>query len=229
MNSFDHTGEPIEGFVSNQTVNGNFTELKTVTKDPINGSTESSSFFDAKGQLIRRVDTSEGTRSVVTYGYNDAGKLTVVTSQSFSPGQWTNREQHFWHYDASGRPQKMIKIKNETDTSQIELVMDDKGNVMEEKSRVGGVLQPGIYYYYDLENRLTDIVRYSVRARRMLPDFIFEYNEDGLLRTMLVPMTTMADYQKWYYTYNEKGLKIKDECFSKSKALIGRIEYQYQY
>jgi hypothetical protein len=108
-------------------------------------------------------------------------------------------------------------------------VLDDKGNVIEEKSRIGGLLQPGIYYYYDLDNRLTDIVRYNMRAKRMLPDYMFEYNEQGQLYTMLTPMQNMGDYQKWYYSYDAKGLKQKDECFSKSKQLIGKIEYQYLY
>jgi len=37
-----------------------------------------------------------------------------------------------------------------------------------------------------------------------------------------------ADYQKWYYRYDEKGLKQKDECFGKNKMMIGKVEYKYQ-
>lgn len=229
IESYDYQNQPIEGFNCRQAVGSNFSEIKTITKDPLTGSSESVSSFDANGRLVRSVDTSEGNKTVTTYGYNTAGKLSVVTSQSFSPGQWTNREQHFWYYDGNGRPQKMTRIKNETDTTAIEFVLDDKGNVIEEKSRIRGVLQATIYYYYDLENRLTDVVRYSTRAKRMLPDYIFEYNEQGQLHTMLTPMQNMGDYQKWYYTYDEKGLKQKDECFSKTRAVLGRIEYQYQF
>ncbi len=229
ISSYDYQNQPIDGFTCSQSVGANFSEIKTITKDPLTGTSESVSSFDQNGRLVRSVDTSEGNKTVTTYGYNTAGKLTVVTSQSFSPGQWTNREQHFWYYDGNGRPQKMTKIKNETDTTEIGFVLDDKGNVIEEQIRIRGVLQPGIFYYYDLENRLTDIVRYSTRAKRMLPDYIFEYNEQGQLQTMLTPMQNMGDYQKWYYTYDEKGLKQKDECFSKSRAVLGRIEYQYQF
>lgn len=228
VNSFDYQDQPIEGFASSQSVSNNFSEIKTTTKDPLTGSSETTNSFDQNGRLIRSVDTSEGNRTVTTFGYNTTGKLSVVTSQSFSPGQWSNREQHFWYYDGNGRPQRMTKIKNETDTTHIEFVLDDKGNVIEEKSRIRGVLQPAVFYYYDLDNRLTDIVRYSTRAKRMLPDYIFEYNEQGQLRTMLTPMQNMGDYQKWYYTYDEKGLKQKDECFSKTRAVLGRMEYQYQ-
>ena len=228
MSSFDNTNTPIEKFSCVQSVASNFSEIKTVTSDPLTGSSESNNFFDQKGRLVKSVDTSEGNNTVSTYGYNPAGQLTVITSQSSSPGNFNSREQHFWTYTAGGKPLSMIKIKNGTDTTHIEFVLDDKGNVIEERSRVRGLLQPAIYYYYDLENRLTDIVRYNTRAKRMLPDFMFEYNEQGQLHTMLTPMQNMGDYQKWYYTYDSKGLKQKDECFSKSKELIGRIEYQYQ-
>ena len=229
MNSFDNLDKPIDKFSCNQSVAGNYSEIKTITTDPLTGTSESNSLFDAKGMLIKTVDTSEGNRTITTYGYNQAGQLTVVTSQSISPGDFNSREQHLWTYAANGKPQSMVKIKNGTDTTHIEFVLDDKGNVIEERSRINGLLQPTIYYYYDLENRLTDIVRYNMRAKRMLPDYMFEYNEQGQLHTMLTPMQNMGDYQKWYYTYDAKGLKQKDECFSKSKALIGRIEYQYQF
>lgn len=228
INSFDNMDQPIEKFSCNQSVTNNFTEIKTVTSDPLTGSSESISFFDQNGRLIRSIDTSEGSRNTVTYGYNSSGQLSVITSQSAQPGQFSSREQHFWTYDANGKPQSMLKIKNGTDTTQIQFTLDDKGNVTEEKSQIRGVPQPTIYYYYDLENRLTDIVRYNTRAKRMLPDYIFEYNEQGQLRTMLTPMQGMGDYQKWYYSYDEKGLKEKDECFSKTRVLIGRIEYVYQ-
>jgi YD repeat-containing protein len=228
MNSFDNLDRPIDKFSCNQSIGNNFSEIKTVTTDPLTGTSESNNFFDQRGLLVRSIDTSEGNKTVTTYGYNQAGQLTVVTSQSTSPGNFSSREQHFWTYAATGKPQSMIKIKNGTDTTHVEFVLDDKGNVIEEKSRIRGVLQPGIYYYYDLENRLTDIVRYNILARRMLPDYMFEYNEQGQLHTMLTTMQNMGDYQKWYYTYDANGLKQKDEVFSKSKEMIGRIEYQYQ-
>jgi hypothetical protein len=229
MSSFDNMDQPIDKFSCVQSVNNNFSEIKTVTTDPLTGSSESDNFFDQKGMLIKSVDTSEGNKTISTYGYNQAGQLTIITSQSYSPGDFSSREQHYWSYNAAGKPQGMIKVKNGTDTTHIEFVLDDKGNVIEEKSRINGALQPTIYYYYDMDNRLTDVVRYNVRAKRMLPDFMFEYNEQGQLYTMLTPMQNMGDYQKWYYSYDAKGLKQKDECFSKSKQLIGKIEYQYQF
>ena len=55
----------------------------------------------------------------------------------------------------------MIKIKGETDTTIVNLIKDEKGNIIEEKSVRNGQSLPSIYYYYDNDGRLTDIVRYN--------------------------------------------------------------------
>ncbi len=36
------------------------------------------------------------------------------------------------------------------------------------------------------------------------------------------------DYQKWNYTYNDDGLKIKETGYNKRKQLLGTIEYSYK-
>jgi hypothetical protein len=122
----------------------------------------------------------------------------------------------------------MLKIKNGTDTTIVNFKLDEKGNVAEERSVHAGREQPTIYYYYDDKNRLTDVVRYNNRAKRLLPDYMFEYDADGRISMMLVTTEGGADYQKWYYRYNDKGLKQKDECYAKNKMLIGKVEYEYQ-
>ena len=92
-----------------------------------------------------------------------------------------------WSYDAAhaGKPASMLKIKNGTDTTLVTFVSDDKGNIVEERSVRLGQALPTIFYYYDTDNRMTDIVRYSTQAKRLLPLNIFEY-EEGRLRSMLV-------------------------------------------
>ena len=123
----------------------------------------------------------------------------------------------------------MVKIKNDLDTTYISFVPDEKGNPGEEKSIHKGQPQPTVYYYFDDQNRLTDIVRYNQRAKKLLPDYIFEYDAQGRLATMLVTMEGSNDYQKWHYSYNDKGLKSKDDCYSKTRVLIGRMEYRYGF
>ncbi len=106
---------------------------------------------------------------------------------------------------------------------------DEKGNIAEERASRNKAELPTIYYYYDADNRLTDIVRYNVKAQRLLPDNIFEYGAGGRMVSLLAVQEGAISYQKWIYDYNEKGLKIKESCFNKQRELLGRIEYQYTY
>ncbi|MFT3827634.1 MAG: RHS repeat protein [Chitinophagaceae bacterium] len=227
--SFDNNNQPIQGFECEQTITNNFTLITTTTTAPLSGTTRNISTFNANGQLMQQTDTSEGNKSTLTYTYDAAGRITEVTSQSVSPGNYISGERHLWYYSQDGKPSKMLKIKNSQDTTYISFILDEQGNVAEEKPVYRGNQQPTTYYYYDDNHRLTDIVRYNARAKKLLPDYIFEYTEKGQTATMLVTAEGTGDYQKWYYTYDEKGLKSKDLCYSKTKVLIGKVEYKYQF
>jgi hypothetical protein len=226
--SFDAGKQPIEGFSCRQEVNSNFTEITTSTTTSLSGASENRSFFNNRGQLIKTIDTTDGNKTVTEYTYTTDGKIAAITSLSTSPGEFILREQHYWSYNQQGKPEKMLKIKNNTDTTHISFVLDEKANVAEEKSVHKNSNLPTVYYYYDDQNRITDVVRYNNRAKRLLPDYIFEY-ENNRLSTMLVAEEGSSDYQKWYYSYDEDGLKIQDACYSKTKQLIGRVEYEYVY
>ena len=228
FNSFDANAKPIEGFTCSQSVLNNFKQITTTTATALSGSSENTSFFNATGQLIQTIDTAEGNKTTVSYTYNAEKRISEVLSLSVSPGQFKNKEQHIWFYDKAGKPERMLKIKNDRDTTFIGFVLDANGNVEEEKSLNKGIVVT-VYYYYDNKNHLTDIVRYNPRVKKLIPDYIFEYEDDGHLATMLVVPEGTDDYQKWYYSYSEEGLKIADHCYSKSKVLIGKIEYKYQF
>lgn len=229
FNSMDGNNQPIEGFKCEQNVKNNFTEIVTETTTTLNGTTVNTSTFNVAGQLIKTTDTTEGNKTEITYTYDANNRITNIISLSFSPGNYVNKEQHRWFYDGNGKPVRMEKIKNNADTTYITLLPDDKGNPGEEKSMRQGQAQPTFYYYYDDKDRLTDIVRYNNRAKRLLPDYIFEYDAQDRLASMLVTSEGTGDYQKWHYTYDEKGLKVQDACYSKTKVLIGKIEYKYQF
>jgi YD repeat-containing protein len=226
--SFDATDKPIEGFSCQQTVSPDFSSIKTVTKTTLAGVSESMSLYNTKGQLVRTTDTADGNKTNTDYTYDAAGRIVTITSFSLSPGQATNEEQHRWFYNQQGKPEKALKIKNGIDTTYISFVLDEKGNIAEERSTRKNVALPTIYYYYDEDNFLTDIVRYNTRVRKLLPDYVFEY-EDRRVATMLITEEGTGDYQKWYYSYDDNGLKLQDACYSKSKTLIGRIEYTYRF
>lgn len=224
--SFDGNNQPIEGFSSNQMIATDGSAITTTTTTQLSGTNRNIAEYDAKGNLRSTIDTTDGNKISIEYYFLPSGKLSKLISNSTSDGQFILKEEHIWTWSPNGKPEKMVKIKNGKDTTLVSFVFDENGNLVEERSSLRGKEQPAIFYYYDNMNRLTDIVRFNEKAQRLLPDYIFEYDDQGRTATMLV--TSEGDYQKWYYTYNEKGLKTKDECYSKTKALIGRIEYQYK-
>jgi YD repeat-containing protein len=230
LNSFEKDGSPTEGFAGNQDVSSDGARITTYTKSTGNAESWIIASYNPQGQTVRITDTSDTYRSISDYQYDAQGHIQSITNTSIeTDNQFKSIEQHSWSYDAAGKPSAMLKIKNGTDTTYIRFILDEKGNVAEERAVRNGSSLPTIYYYYDADNRLTDIVRYSLKAGRLLPDNMFEYGNDGKLSSMLVVPDGSNDYLKWYYDYNEKGLKIKESCFSRQKELLGRIEYQYSF
>jgi YD repeat-containing protein len=228
LSSFERDGSPADGFVGDQEVSGD--HLTTHTKTAGNAESWIIAAYTPQGLTGKIIDTSDTYRSVSDYQYDANGRLQSILNTSIeTDNHLRDVEQHIWAYDASGKPSTLLKVKNSGDTTFVRFVLDEKGNVTEERAVRNKTDLPVIYYYYDADNRLTDIVRYSLKAKRLLPDNIFEYSEDGKLGSMLVVPDGSNDYLKWLYEYNDKGLKIKESCFGRQKQLLGRIEYQYSY
>jgi hypothetical protein len=228
LNSFERDGSPTEGFTGDQEVSGD--RLTTHTKATGNAESWIIASYSPQGLTVRTTDTSDTYRSSSDYQYDALERIQSILNTSIeTDNHLKDVEQHLWSYDAAGKPASMLKIKNGSDTTFIRFILDEKGNVAEERAVRNKTDLPAIYYYYDTDNHLTDIVRYSLKAKRLLPDNIFEYGEGGRPSSMLVVPDGSNDYLKWLYEYNDKGLKIKESCFSRQKELLGRIEYQYSY
>jgi YD repeat-containing protein len=185
-------------------------------------------YYNADGLIGKTIDTTDGASSTTTYTYDDLKRLITLVNNSASTGQAVEKEEHIWKYNASGHPLSMLKIRNGIDTTYLSFVLDEKGNVIEEKSIRKGKEQLPYYYYYDDQNRLTDIVHYNPIAKRLLPDYIFEYDASGKIRSMLVVPPGGTDYQRWMYTYDDRGLKIKETVYNKNRQAMGMVEYKYQ-
>ncbi len=226
LSSFESDGQPTEKFSGSQQIDNNFTKITTRLSSALAGSSELTSNFDRTGLLTSSHDTTDGSGSTTNYFYNNKNELSKLINLSVSPGARTEKEIHLWAFE-NGRPVSMMRIKDNSDTTFIKFVLDEKSNVVEENSIRKGTRLPSFYYYYDDQNRLTDVVSYNIRAKRLLPAYLFEYNEDGSLKTMMVVPEGSSDYQKWYYEYRD-GLKIKETAFNKKKQLLGRIEYNYE-
>ena len=227
--SSDAENNPIEGFISEQSFSRDYSEVITRTSTSLTGATLSTSWYNSKDQLIKTQDTSDGSNTITTYTYTAANRVETITNITTSAGDFRIKETHHWKYNSQGKPVSMLKIKNDKDSTLVEFVPDEKGNPAEEKSKMRGKSLPTVYYYFDDDNNLTDIVRYNNIAKRLLPDYVFEYDEKNRLGSMLVVPEEGSDYQKWYYSYDEDNLKILDACYSKTKVLIGKVEYEYSY
>jgi hypothetical protein len=102
--------------------------------------------------------------------------------------------------------------------------------VIEELPYIKKISGEKTYYYYDGKNRLTDIVRFNTKARRLLPDYMFEYTENNQVSQKITTLSMMdLGYLIWRYVYNDKGLKTKEASFNKDKAMTGKIEYSYRF
>lgn len=226
--SYEPDGEPTQDFNGIQTISSDYSRITTSFKTPLSGESQLTTFFDKSGRLIKSIDTADGSHSESEYVYNSDGTLAKIANVSTSAGNKSEKEDHLWYYNAEGKPEKMLRVKNDVDTTYITFVSDEKGNVGEENSVRNGIALPSYYYYYDEKNRLTDVVSYNVRAKRLLPLYIFEYNDDNQLASMLVVPEGSDDYQKWIYEYNQRNQKVKETCINKRKQIVGRVEYVYK-
>ena len=229
LNSFEARGEPVDQFICYQEVSPSYNSIKTYSQTVQTLQSVLNSQFNFKGQLIRSADSSNTTLNVSSYTYDASGRLVAVESVSQAYAYQTKEiEKRYWTYDSSGFPIKMLRIKNNTDTVEVFFSPDEKGNVAEERWRSKGKETQAWYYYYDEEKRLTDIVRFNDRVQKLLPDYIYEYNEQSLLSQMISVQSGSSNYVIWKYQYNPQGLKIRENCYSKQKELMGYITYRYE-
>jgi hypothetical protein len=201
----------------------------TYTKVPDAPESWLKSYHDASGRLIRTVDSSADVVSTSVYEYGSSDRLTTISSSSVPVNDPTEKEVHKWIYNDKAQPVQLLKIKNDNDTTFFSFVFDEHGNVGEEKAVRKGNASPSTFYYYDADNRLTDIARFNEKANRILPSYMFEYNSGLQLSKMIIVPAGSNDYQTWKYVYNEKGLKQKDLCYSKQKEMVASIEYVYTF
>lgn len=186
--------------------------------------------FDPQGRISSIADSTNGISNRTTYTYSGNNLVSLKMEAKDSLNDYNSLEEHVWVYNASGKPEKMWKILNGKDSTEYRFTIDEKGNVAEEQQiRRGSPIDP-FYFYYDEQNNLTDIARYNNRAKKILPDFMFEYDEQNRVIQKITTLSTIRpDYLTWRYIYNDRGLKTKEALFNKQKELTGRIDYAYTF
>lgn len=229
LQSFEPSGEPTDKFICFQEVSPSYNYIKTYSQSAQTLQSVLNSQFNYKGQLTRSSDSSNTTLNVSSYTYDAAGRLIVVESVSQAYAYQTKEtEKHQWFYDTTGFPVKMLRIKNNMDTVEVLFKPDEKGNVAEEVWKSKGKETQTYYYYYDEQKHLTDIVRFNERARKLLPDYVFAYNDQMQLAQMITVQPGTSNYVTWKYQYNNQGLKTRESIYSKQKELMGYITYRYE-
>jgi len=145
-------------------------------------------------------------------------------------------ETHQWFFNTAGKPEKMWRIISSTrsgtgaDSLEVRFVTDEDGNIAEERTFRKGIETSYLYYYYDDKNRLLDIVRFNTRLKKLLPDIMFEYNEnDNVVQKTTTTSSLNIGYLIWRYIYDEKGLKTKEVLFNNDKQITGKIDYTYTF
>ena len=203
---------------------------KTTLTSAVAGTTPSTTSRTYELSKLRRTQSfNKGIENKTEYTYNDKGLVQkIVLTTADTAMKYASIETHEWQYDDKGQPVSMLKIKNHDDTVLVELVKDDRGMVTEERWKKKNRMLENYYYYYDNSNRLTDIVRYNARLKKLIPDFQYEYDAASRISQMTQISLSTSNYVIWKYTYDDKGLKTAETGFDKQKNQVGRIQYTYE-
>ncbi|MEO6230168.1 MAG: hypothetical protein ABJB11_19070 [Ferruginibacter sp.] len=228
VHSFEGDKEPSSGFFCEKKLSKDFRKVETYTRSNISGKSLFTALYNDKEQLIQSSDSSDLSVSTSSYKYDSKGNVSTISSYSHSSDDdFSTRltELHQYFYDEQNRPEKMLRIMNGKDSSFTIFSLDQRGNVIDENDM--GKNGKHYYYYFNDKNKMTDIVKFNVVKNKLLPDFVFEYNNAGQVTQMIaVEEGVNNNYYTWKYVYND-GLRIIEKCFSKENVLLGYFEYEY--
>ena len=185
--------------------------------------------FYELGRLKKTAIKKPGTETIIDYQYNPNGLLTTLLSTTKDSASGSSiTELHQWEYSSGGTPKKMIKKTNGVDSVTVEFQTDSSGLVLEETWIKKGKKIETYYFYYNPDNRITDIVRFNTTAQKLLPDYVFEHNERGQLVKMIQIGLNGRNITHWDYSYFPNGLREMEIAKDRNKNLIIRTQYQFE-
>jgi len=193
--------------------------------------------FDEQGRVISITDSAADIQSITFYSYDAAGRVSKVENKVLdSANAFNHTETHWWYYNEKGRPMTMWRVISNSgastsiDSLEVRFATDEDGNTGDERTYRKGVETGYLYYYYDDQHRLLDIVRFNTRLKKLMPDVMFEYDDNGRVAQKTTTTSSLhLGYLIWRYIYNEKGLKTKEVLFNSDKQITGRIEFTYTF
>jgi len=223
--TLDADMQPDRDFRCERNLNPTYRQMRAQTQSSSTGYSAMISTFSAKGQLTKTLDSSGASVTTTQYRYDEGGRLQYISSTSIArDSKLRFDESRTYRYDTAGRLQELIQRKG-GDSTVVAFKTDSAGNVIEELDTRRGTK---IYYNYDKAGRLTDVYRYQPAKKRMLPDYIFEYNAQGKLVKMTTVNAQTSSYTIWQYEYQPNGLPLSETCYGKGKELLGMVKYGYE-
>ena len=195
-----------------------------------NGKTSRTTTQYEMGKLKKSESNNKGVESSTLYSYNETGLPTLIqstTKDTFLSS--ITGEAHQYYYKQDGSPDYAYVIRNQSDTILVNFTTDNQKLVLEETWTRRKKEIEKYYYYYNEKQQLTDIVRFNSKLNKLLPDFVYTYNESGYIIQMIQVPRTSNNYITWKYIYNDKGLKTTETCSNKEKQLLGTVGYSYEY
>lgn len=229
VKSFEDDGEPSQDFFCERKIDRKFLKSEMISRSYITDQSLLVSFYNDKGFIIRTVDSSQTSLARTDYEYDNKGKMMKVTNFTKANDEKGGiTETHQYMYNTTGKLEKMLRRKNNADVSTIHFTIDEKGNVADEEELIKGKKGRKYLYYYDEKNHLTDVVHYNERAKRLMPDYMYEYNQQGQIKQMIATDDNISNYFTWKYSYNDKRLRETEKCYSKERRLLGSIQYVYK-
>ena len=195
-----------------------------------NGKTSRTTTQYEMGKLKKSESNNKGVESSTLYSYNETGLPTLIqstTKDTFLSS--ITGEAHQYYYKQDGSPDYAYVIRNQSDTILVNFTTDNQKLVLEETWTRRKKEIEKYYYYYNEKQQLTDIVRFNSKLNKLLPDFVYSYNESGYIIQMIQVPRTSNNYITWKYIYNDKGLKTTETCSNKEKKLLGTVGYSYEY
>jgi hypothetical protein len=226
ITSFDENDQPSDGFFCEKKINKTFTQSQMLSKSNITGQSLLVTDYNNNGDVVKTTTHTPTTNNIVEFQYDQNHNISLITTNTIADGDSSGiTETHEYIYE-NGKLVKMLRKKNNTLISTITFVADDKGNIIEEDP-AGNSIDKKYFYYYDDHNRLTDVVHFNVVAKRLLPDYMFEYSAGYEPKQMISVDETGRNYFIWKYAYDDKKLPEIQKCFSKEKQLLGTIQFDY--
>ncbi|MEO6670736.1 MAG: hypothetical protein ABIN36_14740 [Ferruginibacter sp.] len=235
IKSFEDDGSASEGFLCEKTISRDYSNIELFTRSNVSAISLFTSVFNDKLQLLTTTDSSEISVTRNYYSYDETGRLKkILSSVKSNDDDFTNEivEEHIYEYRGAGNPISMARVKDRRDTTRVLFSLDEKNNVVLEKDSKSGTKY---YYYYDEKNRITDIAHTNEFREKMVADYIFEYDDAGMLNQMTVTeegrgkesQDNSQTFVTWRYI-NEGGLRQKEGLFTQNGKLLGSIEYEYK-